>query len=708
MLQLLSPAGSTEAVIAAVQNGADMIHIGFGASETGRNEKGFSSGELAQCLRYCRVRGCRTAVAIGELVTDDGIEQAVERAVFAARSGADAIMVQDIGLIDRLRRVLPETPLWGGVRLGIHDLDGALAAAALGLSRIMLMPELTLAEIRHIAQNAPIETGVCVHGPMCFARIGQCYMSAFSDARRSDSALLCAEPCRGAFSLGGRMDDCPMSMPDAYLIEHLSELEEAGVACAVIGGRSRRPEYVAYVTNLYSHAIRDGVMPTEEDRERLLELFAPYGLTDGCLTGEKGSVLLGREHPAGRAAERAFAEIRKTYMDGEYRRVPVTFYAVLTRGRTAMFAAEDDRGHRAVYDGFAPVDLGRRGITEARIQDVMFRTGGTPYSCVGVKCAIEPDLDYPDEAIEQARRALLSQITDQNRDPAPVTVVDIPEDPVSPDGSVPPEDPAAEAGQQRPQFIIEVSRADQLTAELAEAEPDRLYVPAELLAAGPDGLDAFRAKGAVIAAVLPRVVTDEEMPVLRELLATMKAMGVTEVLVGNLGHIPAAMEAGMTVRGDFGLNLTNSRAVRRMRDIGLPSVTASFQLSARQIRRLASAASTEMIVYGRMPVMITEQCLILSSSGRCSCSTPTSMSDVFGSVYPVEKAFGCRNVVYDRRKIFLADRPDVYENAGLWGVRLLFTTESARECVDVAMRYRGKNRYLPTNVGRGLYGKGVL
>ena len=115
-----------------------------------------------------------------------------------------------------------------------------------------------------------------------------------------------------------------------------------------------------------------------------------------------------------------------------------------------------------------------------------------------------------------------------------------------------------------------------------------------------------------------------------------------------------------------------------------------------------------MIVYGRVPVMVTERCLIRASYGRCSCSTPTSMSDAFGSVYPVEKDFGCRNVVYDRRKIFLADRPDVYENAGLWGIRLLFTTESPRECADVALRYRGKNTSPPTNVGRGLYGKGAL
>ena len=697
MLQLLAPAGSTEAVIAAVQSGADMIHIGFGASETGRNENGFSRAELAQCLRYCRVRGCGTAVAVGELASDDSLDQAVERAVFAAEQGADAIMLRDVGLISILRRVLPDTPLWGGVRLGVHNLDGARAAAAMGLSRVMTAPELSLDQIRLITQNAPIEVGVCVHGPMCFGHIGQCYMSVMADPARGDSVLRCAEPCRGRFSLGGRMDERPLSMPDICLIRHLREVEEAGSACAVIGGRSRSPEYVSYVTSLYARAIREDVAPTDEERQRLLDLFAPYGLTEGAFPGEtEAAPVMSTDLPTERARERALAEIRKTYMDGEYRRLPVTFYVVLRRGRNAMFAAEDDRGHRAMVEGYAPVDLGRQGITEARIRDVMYRTGGTPYNCVGVRCSIEPDLDYPDEGIEQARRALLSQITDQNRDPAPVTAAPLPEPPE------PIERP------ERTLFIIQISRADQFTPALAEAEPDMLYVPAELLAAGADGLEPFRERGTPIAAVLPRVMTDDEMPVLRELLAALKAMGIGEAVVGSLGQIPAVMEAGLAVRGDFSLNLTNSFAARRMQDAGLKSVTASVELSARQIRRMAAAANVEMIVYGRVPVMITEKCLIRASSGRCSCSTPTGMGDTHGSVYPVEKEFGCRNTVYDRRKIFLADKPEVYENAGLWGARLLFTTESARECADVAMRYRGRNQYLPNNVGRGLYGKGAL
>lgn len=695
MLELLSPAGSTEAVIAAVQSGADMIYMGYGASDPGESEKGFTPEELSKCLRYCRVRGCRAAVVIGELATDESFDTAVERAVFAAKEGADALMVQDIGLVSVLRRVLPDMPLWGGVRMDIHSADGAMAAAAMGLRRLMLAPELGLDQIARIAQAVPVETAVLVHGPLCFSHIGQCYMSAMGEGHMSDSALRCAEPCRGAFSLGGRMDDHPLSMPDLCLLQHLDELRDAGVTCAVIGGRGRRPEYVACVTGLYSRAIHDQVFPTQEEKEQLLELFAPYGLTEGPfaeapVTEEAGDTR------SRRAVERGLAEIRKGYMDGERRRVPIRFYVVIEQGKPARFAAEDERGHRAVYEGYAPIDLGRQGITPEHVQDVMYRTGGTPYNCVGVRCAIDPHMDYADEELEIAQRALLSQITDQCREPAGVLVRESAEK------------PGGRGHEEAPRLIIQVTHADQLTEELADAKPEYLYVPAELLASGQAALDPFRKIGTTVCAVLPRVVTDDEKPVLRELLCALRDLGVSEALVGSVGQLPAVREVGLVPRGDHTLNLTNSYAAERMERIGFRSVTASFQLSARQIGALSSAADTEMIIYGRVPVMVTEKCLIRASSGRCSCASPSGMSDPFGNTWPVEKEFGCRNVVFDRKKIFLADRPEVYLDAGLWGVRLLFTTESGRECAEVARRYRGLSRYEPNNTSRGLYPKGAL
>ena len=154
--------------------------------------------------------------------------------------------------------------------------------------------------------------------------------------------------------------------------------------------------------------------------------------------------------------------------------------------------------------------------------------------------------------------------------------------------------------------------------------------------------------------------------------------------------------------------MANSWTLDRLGRAGFQSVTVSCELSARQIAAMAKSAPTEMIVYGRVPVMVADHCLIRNSAGRCSCSTPTSMSDVFGGVYPVAKEFGCRNTVDDARKIFLADHPEVYTGIGLWGLRLLFTAESPRECLLVTERYKAMNDYVPINASRGAYQKGAL
>ena len=697
MLELLAPAGSVEAVTAAVQSGADTIYIADGLTAPARGDRGMDREGLARSLRYCRVRGCRSAVALSGLCTDDSLPAQVELAVFAAREGANALLVRDLGLIDILRRVLPDIPLWGDVRLGVDSLDGAVAAAALGLRRVLLSPELSLEQIAAIAKGSPIETGVVVHGPICVAHSGQCYMSALAHEHKSDSCMRCPAPCRGRFSLGGRMDEKPLSMADQCLVDHMEALEAIGLTCAVIEGRGRSPEYVAYATRIYARAIRDKLTPSEEERGYLRNAFGATGLSDGYLNGEPGPEMFA---PASAAADRIpsrfFAEVRRGYQNGELRRVPVKFYAVMRAGQPALFAVEDQRGHRAVYKGFEPIDLGRQGVSDARVREILYRTGGTPFNCTEVNCAIEPGLDYPDEAVEEARKALLSQIADASRVSEQVAVG---ETPPKPEGRTP-EGP--------PKLILQVTNENQLTAELAATKPDLLYVPAEVLAAGTPGITPFMDMGVQIVAALPWVVSEAEEPVLRELLEALKARGISQVLIGNLGLLPAVRQAGLTLRGDLGLNAANSWALKFLSRGGFASVAASGELTARQIGALAKSVDTEMVVYGRLPVMVTHHCIIRNSAGRCSCATPTSMGDAFGSVYPVVKEFGCRNTIFDARKTFLADHPEVYADAGLWGLRLLFTTESPRECVNVTERYKEKNTYLPTNASRGAYQKGAL
>ena len=249
MLELLAPAGNLDAVIAAVQNGADAVYMGFGDGfNARRSADNFTRESFAKAVRYCHIRGCKVYVTLNTLVGDREMEAAAALAQQASDAGADAILVQDLGLARVLRDALPDIPLHASTQMSIHNLAGVEAAAEMGITRAVLSRELSLEQIRFISQHASIETEVFVHGALCFCYSGQCYMSALI-GRRSGNRGACAQPCRMQYSMGGRMDEYPLSLRDNCLADYLQQLDEAGVACVKIEGRMKRPEYVAVVTD---------------------------------------------------------------------------------------------------------------------------------------------------------------------------------------------------------------------------------------------------------------------------------------------------------------------------------------------------------------------------------------------------------------------------------------------------------------------------
>ncbi len=693
MLELLSPAGSPEAVIAAVQNGADAVYLGMGDFNARRGAKNFTNEEFEKAVTYCRVRGCKVYVTLNTLVNDREMGAAVDAARLASECGADGIIIQDLGLISAIRRALPDIPLHASTQMSIHNLAGVQAAAEMGLTRAVLARELSLEEIAYITKNAPIETEIFVHGALCFCHSGQCYMSSLI-GRRSGNRGMCAQPCRMQYSLGGRMDDYPMSLKDNCLVDRLREIEEAGVACIKIEGRMKRPEYTAIVTGIYSKALREHRQPTPEEMTMLTKAFSRQGFTQGYFNGDRKDMFGVRGEPE-EGTEKIFTVARRAYADGELRRVPVHFYTVAEKGERIKAIAFDDDGHKAVTYGPVPEKAKRQGLTDGYLVEQMFKTGGTPYNCVENKAKTDPGLYLAAAEINELRRKLISELSAQRSAPPTRRSLDLP---------APPKNVPTVAD---PKLIIQVRTAEQLTKELADLRPAYIYVPAMIMAAEPKLVLPFVEKGSVPVAVLPRIVNDAQM---KEVYATLQKLfdyGVNEALVGNLGQVVMARRAGMKLRGDFGLNAFNSYTLEMLNEMGFLSATASFELRIAQIKDMAKPLDTELIIYGRLPLMVSDQCIIKESAGRCACQTPAQMADRMGSVFPVVKEYGCRNVVYNAHKLYLADKKEDLYSAGLWGLRMMFTTESARECVEVAKGHMGLSDYKPNVLTRGLYYRGV-
>ena len=292
MLELLAPAGSMEAVAAAVQNGADAVYLGYGDFNARRNAKNFSEEEFAAAVSYCHLRGAKVYLTLNTLLTDRELPKAAEVAAQASAIGADAVLIQDLGVLRMLRQVAPDLPVHASTQMTLHNLDGVKMAADLGLTRAVLSRELSRDQIESICQRPPSKSRSSPTGPCACATRG----SAFSPPSSAGAAATgaCA-PSPAASSTAGmdKADAYPLSLKDLSLAGHLRELRRMGVACVKLEGRMKRPEYVAVVTGIYARAIREDREPTEEELEQLRAAFSRQGFTQGYYLDQQGPDMFG-------------------------------------------------------------------------------------------------------------------------------------------------------------------------------------------------------------------------------------------------------------------------------------------------------------------------------------------------------------------------------------------------------------------------------
>ena len=693
MLELLSPAGSMEAVTAAVQNGADAVYLGYGDFNARRNAKNFTWEEAAAAVSYCHLRGCKVHLTLNTLLTDRELPGASEVAAHASDIGVDAVIVQDLGVARMLRQTVPDLPIHGSTQMTIHSLDGVKACADLGMTRVVLGRELSRDQIAYICQHSPIEIEVFGHGALCMCWSGQCFFSSVIGGRSGNRGL-CAQPCRLKYGWGNQANEYPLSLKDLSMAGHLKELSEMGVACLKLEGRMKRPEYVAIVTGIYARAIKEGREPTPQEIEILAQTFSRQGFTDGYYMGNTGPEMFGTRQEEKEPRE-LYAQARSTYENGENRKEPVRLYALIQEGEPAQVAAEDDLGHVARVEGPVPEAARNVPLTREKVEGQLQRTGGTPYACEKATAKVGEGLSLPLSALNDLRRRCLEELSKQRQ-----ALPQRRKEPFRP--GVRYENPKLP-----PVFTVSLRTAEQFSDELLRLGPALIYLPANEAAANPDLVSRCQQGNIPLAVTMPRICTDKELPQLEQDLVALRNLGVTEALAGNLGSIRRAAQLGFQVRGDFGLGVYNSQTMKELKRLGLISATASFELKLAQIRDLSKTVPTEFVAYGRLPLMITENCIIHNHSGRHTCGNVNLLTDRKGERFPVVKAWGCRNEIYNSKKVFLADKFADWQRLGLWAARLMFTTENAAECVQVLERYLSQGRYQPNDYTRGLYYRDV-
>ena len=685
--ELLSPAGSPEALRAAVQNGADAVYLGWGDFNARRSAKNFSDEEFTDALRYCHVRGVRVFLTLNTLLTDRELPRAVEIAAQACRLGVDAVLVQDWGLFDLLRQSLPDLPLHASTQMSLFTSGGANEMAADGCERVVIARECSAEDTRAICQSCPAEVEVFVHGALCMCYSGQCAMSALIGGRSGNRGR-CAQPCRlpyGVNEPAGKK--YPLSLKDSCLAGELGAMEDMGVACLKLEGRMKRPEYVAVITRVYARLLKERRGPTAAEEAELAQAFSRSGFTDWYWRGKHGPEMFGTRPENAPEPKALFDEARAAYEKDGLRTVPVRFDCEIRAGTPCLLTVSDGDGHTVTVTGAVPEAARNRAVTASEVEQRLKKTGGTAFRCENAAVRVDGGLALAASAVNALRRDGLSALEAARIAPPERRELPVPE--------LPDIDRAADV----PRFTVSVTNAAQLTGGLLDFRPARTYVPLELMADFP----ALPAGDTEWCAVLPRVWRDRDESRLRAMLERVGAMGVRAVAVGNIGHLNLVPE-GWTACGDFGLNVFNGRSLDYLRKKGLSSACLSFELRSSQMRDMPKLLPAEAIVYGRLPLMVTENCLIQNSVG-CRCDRPNFLNDRTGAAFPLLPVFGHRTEVQNSKPLWLADRAE-YRRLGLSYARLRFTTETPEECVRV---YRGYLKGAPAagEFTRGLYDRGV-
>ena len=694
MMELLAPAGSMEAVTAAVQNGADAVYFGYGDFNARRGARNFTREEAAAAVSYCHLRGCKVNLTLNTLLTDRELPAAAEVAAHASDIGVDAVIVQDLGAVRMLRQSVPDLPIHGSTQMTVHSLDGVKLCADLGMTRVVLGRELSRDQIAYICQNSPIEIEIFGHGALCMCWSGQCFFSSVIGGRSGNRGM-CAQPCRLNYGWNGKADEYPLSLKDLSLAGHLRELAEMGVACLKLEGRMKRPEYVAVVTGIYSRALKENREPTQPELDSLKQAFSRQGFTDGYYMGQRGPEMFGTRQEE-REPRELYAQARSTYENGaENRKEPVRMYALIHPGQPALVAVQDGQGRVAQVEGPVPEEARNVPLSREKVEGQLQRTGGTPFGCERATAKVAEGLSLPLSALNDLRRRALEELARQRQTP--------PErrrEPVQP--GVRYENP-----KEPPVYTVFLGRLGQLSTDLLRLKPALIYLPADEAAAHPEAVRRCQEAGVPVAAALPRICTDAELPQLERDLIALRELGVEEALAGTWGAVRRAERLGFRVRGDYGLGVYNSQTMKELKRLGLISATLSFELKFPQMRDISKAVPTEFVAYGRLPLMITENCIIYNHCGRHTCENVNLLTDRKGERFPVVKAWGCRNEILNSKKLFLADKQRDWQRLGIWGARLMFTTENAIECAQVLERYLNQGKYQPNDFTRGLYYRDV-
>ena len=648
--ELLSPAGTREAMRAAVAAGADAVYFGADAFNARANARNFTADELADAVSMLHAHGVKSHVTLNVQVFDRELSDALRCAENIYRAGADAIIVSDLGLARLLRQYFPDIELHASTQASGHSVRDAEYFASLGFSRMVCARELSASDIKTLAERSPIGIEMFIHGAICVSISGQCLFSSMVGGRSGNRGE-CAQPCRLPYNGG-----YPLSPKDMCLAGHMTEIVKLGVCSLKIEGRMKSPEYVYRTTELYRRLIDEGRDATASEIKSLSAVFSRSGFTDAYFTGSVKSdpnAMLGVRTDADKDATRESSftvpTAEKVQLDA--------IHAKFRLGEPSLLTVQV--GKRSVtVTGAIPDAAITRPLTAEYVSAQLTKFGSTEYAVTDKTCVdidVAEGIITPASAINELRRRAVSALSGVRRSELPENAV-----------------PSRERIKRtEPILTAEFLRAAQITSH-ARNFFDRIYLPLSEYNSTMDGESPC-------GFVMPPVVYDRDEAHVSKMIADAAAAGAASCILSGTGQESLVHGYGLNIIAGHRYNVCSTETAIAAVDAGADIITASPEATAAQIRDMAARVPIAVTVYGRVPLMVTERCIIRAVAGdRCRCGErPVWLSDRRGVRFPMYKSGDCGTVICNSVPIWMGDKTDELTRLSCRAWHFMFTDEDA-------------------------------
>lgn len=720
-LELLAPAGSLKTLKAVIHAGADAVYLGgsmFGARAYANN---FNEEELLEAIRFGHIHGRKIILAVNTLLKEYELGQLYDYLHPYYEAGLDAVIVQDMGVMEFIKTHFPNLPIHTSTQMTITNVEGARLLKEQGVERVVTAREMSLEEIQRIHDEVGVELESFIHGALCYCYSGQCLFSSIIGGRSGNRGR-CAQPCRlsyevlqGEKSLTGHHATPILSLKDMCTLPFLYELADHGVYSFKIEGRMKTPEYAAGVVSIYRKymdSYLDGSrIPVEKkDIRALLELGNRGGFTNGYYYHHNDSDMLSGESASHNKSEGVLQDnIRREYVDTELKE-KIKGKLILNKECPAKIEVQYGK-IKVSYQGDMFLVAQNRPLTKEVVTEKVTKTGNTPFVFENLEVTMDDDIFMPVNQLNQLRRGALEALEEALLKPYERTLPELVETSSAEtdrqttgnaikEKQISGQSLSQTSGQQSAGSSTEVrvliEDAEQLPAVLKADFVDTVYLDCmlytreNLIRKLSEDIDRVHASGKKAFYVFPFIFRQQTSLFYEKIMPELKKLPLDGIMVRSLDEIAFIKEWGnenWQMVSDSNLYTYSNEAAEYFYRLGMIQDTIPVELNRKEILRRENSRS-EMIIYGRLPLMITAQCIHKNTLGCMHQHKVLNLKDRYSVHFPVKNFCSeCYNVIYNSLPVCLFKEDVTVKKIAPAAVRLSFTTETEEETEQILTIY---------------------